>query len=200
MEGELADMLSCDSNGWTDEPEDEREELDRFFSDVVRPDLGSPVATPEGPAMTLTVHEAYSRPGVALPRRPVAPVLLRVLEFAIGALFFYLGGAKLLGSPAAVRLFHDIGWGQWFRYVTGVVELTGAVLLVVPRLAGASALLLMTVMVVATGIELFVLHRPPVAATACLCAHGIIAWNRRAQTRRLFAHRPHRSPPPVPVS
>jgi len=113
----------------------------------------------------------------------------------MGALFLYLGGAKLLGSPTAVRLFHDIGWGQWFRYVTGVVELSGGLLLVVPRLAGASALLLMTVMMVATGIELFVLHRPPVAATACLCAHGIIAWNRRAQTRRLLAYRPHRSPP-----
>ena len=162
----MAGMLSCDYNGWTDAPEDEREELDGFVSDV--------------------------RPGVALPRRRFAPVLLHMLEFAMGALFLYLGGAKLLGSPAAVRLFHDIGWGQWFRYVTGVVELSGGLLLVVPRLAGASALLLMTVMVVATGIELFVLHRPPVAATACLCAHGIIAWNRRAQTRRLLAHRPHR--------
>jgi putative oxidoreductase len=166
----LAGMLSCDYNGWTDAPEDEREELDRCF------------------------------PGVALPRRPLAPVLLHMLEFAMGALFLYLGGAKLLGLPAAVRLFHDIGWGQWFRYVTGVVELTGGLLLVVPRLAGASALLLMAVMVVATGIELFVLHRPPVAATACLCAHAIIGWNRRAQTRRLLAHRPHRSPPPVTVA
>jgi uncharacterized membrane protein YphA (DoxX/SURF4 family) len=115
----------------------------------------------------------------------------------MGALFFYLGGAKLLGSPAAVRLFHDIGWGQWFRYVTGLVELTGGLLLIVPLLAGASALLLMAVMMIATVIELFVLHRPPVAATACLCAHGVIAWNRRAQTRRLFAHRLHRSPAPV---
>jgi len=111
---------------------------------------------------------------------------LRGLEFAMGALFLYLGGAKLLGTPAAVRLFRDIGWGQWFRYVTGVVEVTGALLLLIPALAGASALLLMSVMVVATGIELFVLHRPPAAATACLCAHSAIAWGRRAQTRRLF--------------
>ena len=150
--------------------------------------------------MTLTSQEASSRPGVALSRRPLTRVLLRLLEFAMGALFLYLGGAKLLGSPAAVRLFHDIGWGQWFRYVTGVVELTGGLLLVVPLLAGASALLLMTVMVVATGIELFVLHRPPVAATACLCAHAIIAWNRRGQTRRLFSHRPLRSPPSATVA
>jgi len=136
----------------------------------------------------------------ALPRRPLVPVLLHLLELAMGALFLYLGGAKLQGSPLAVRLFQDIGWGQWFRYVTGVVELTGGLLLVVPRLAGASALLLMTVMVAATGIELFVLHRPPVAATACLCAHGIIAWNRRAHTRRLLAHRPHRPSRPVSVA
>jgi putative oxidoreductase len=146
--------------------------------------------------MTVTSQEASSRADVAPSRRPPTAFLLRGLEFTMGALFLYLGGAKLLGSPAAVRLFHDIGWGQWFRYVTGVVELTGGLLLVVPLLAGASALLLMTVMVVATGIELFVLHRPPVAATACLCAHGIIAWNRRGQTRRLFSHRP---PPSIPL-
>jgi len=145
-------------------------------------------------------EEAPSHHGVGPPRRPLAPILLRMLEFVMGALFIYLGAAKLLGSPAAVRLFHNIGWGQWFRYVTGVIELTGGLLLIVPWLAGASALLLMTVMVVATGIELFVLHRPPVAATACLSAHGIIAWNRRAQTRRLLAHRSQRSAPPVPVA
>jgi hypothetical protein len=34
-------MLSCDYNGWTDAPEDEREGLDRFFSDVVRPEVGT---------------------------------------------------------------------------------------------------------------------------------------------------------------
>jgi uncharacterized membrane protein YphA (DoxX/SURF4 family) len=114
---------------------------------------------------------------------------LRGLEFVMGVLFLYLGGAKLLGTPAAVRLFNDIGWGQWFRYVTGVVEVSGALLLLIPALAGASALLLMSVMVAATGIELFVLHRPPVAAMACLCAHTIIARGRRAQTRRLFSRR-----------
>jgi len=170
-------MLSCDYNGWTDAPEDEREELDRYFSGVVRPDARAPVATADHAAMIPTSQEASLRPGVALPGRPLAPVMLHMLEFAMGAL-----------------------WGQWFRYVTGVVELTGGLLLVVPRLAGASALLLLTVMVVATGIELFVLHRPPVAATACLCAHGIIAWNRRAQTRRLLAPRRHRSPPPDTVA
>ena len=46
-------VCSCDYNGWTHAPEDEREELDRFFSDVVRPGSRSPVATAERAAMTL---------------------------------------------------------------------------------------------------------------------------------------------------
>ena len=136
--------------------------------------------------MTLASQDPSSCSPVVPAARRRHALALRGLEFAMGALFLYLGGAKLLGTPAAVRLFRDIGWGQWFRYVTGVVEVTGALLLLIPALAGASALLLMSVMVVATGIELFVLHRPPAAATACLCAHSAIAWGRRAQTRRLF--------------
>jgi hypothetical protein len=35
-ESALADMLSCDYNGWSDVPEDEREGLDVFFSENAR--------------------------------------------------------------------------------------------------------------------------------------------------------------------
>jgi putative oxidoreductase len=139
--------------------------------------------------MTLASNESSSFRRVVQAARRRHPMALRGLELVMGALFLYLGGAKLLGTPAAVRLFGDIGWGQWFRYVTGVVEVSGALLLLIPALAGASALLLMSVMVAATGIELFVLHHPPAAAMACLCAHSVIARGRRAQTRRLFARR-----------
>jgi hypothetical protein len=83
-------MLSCDYNGWTDAPEDEREELDRYFSDVVRPDSRSTVATEKRAAMALTSQEASSRPGVAVPRRPLAPVLLHMLELAPRVMGAYL--------------------------------------------------------------------------------------------------------------
>ena len=137
--------------------------------------------------MTVASQDSSSYRRMLLAARRRHPMALRGLEFVMGALFLYLGGAKLVGTPAAVRLFRDIGWGQWFRYVTGIVEVSGALLLLIPALAGASAILLMAVMVAATGIELFVLHRPPAAAMACMCAHSVIAWGRRAQTRRLFA-------------
>ena len=38
-----------------------------------------------------------------------------------------------MGKPEMVALFTAVGFGQWFRYVTGILELTGAVLIMVPR-------------------------------------------------------------------
>ena len=48
---------------------------------------------------------------------------------ALLALAFGVAGmAKLAGMPQMVQVFDAIGVGQWFRYVTGVVEVLGAVL------------------------------------------------------------------------
>ena len=111
---------------------------------------------------------------------------LEAAELALAGIFLLVGGAKLTGRPDMVALFRDIGVGQWFRYVTGAVEVAGAALLVIPMLSGASALLLGGVMVVATLIELFVLHRPPVAALVCLSGHTYVAWARVSRRHRAW--------------
>jgi hypothetical protein len=105
-------------------------------------------------------------------------ILLELTELTLAAVFFLVGGAKLIGRPDMVRLFHDIGIGQWFRYATGTIEVTGALLLIIPFLSGAAAIGLGAVMIVASLVELLVLHRPPLAALACLSAHTLIAWRR----------------------
>jgi uncharacterized membrane protein YphA (DoxX/SURF4 family) len=105
-------------------------------------------------------------------------VLLELAEVVLAAVFFIVGGAKLIGRQDMVALFQDIGVGQWLRYLTGTLEVGGAALLVVPLLSVASALILGGVMIVATLIELFVLHRPPVAALACLTGHTFVVWAR----------------------
>jgi hypothetical protein len=106
--------------------------------------------------------------------------------------FFLVGGAKLLGSPDMVALFRDIGVGQWFRYVTGALEVVGATLMLAPFTSGAGSLALGAIMVAATLIELFVLHRAPVAALACLSGHVYVAWARlaRGRPRATFAALP----------
>lgn len=105
-------------------------------------------------------------------------ILLEATEVTLAAVFFLVGWAKLVGQRDMIELFRAIGVGEWFRYVTGVVEVTAALLLVTPILSGASAMALGVVMIVASLIELFVLHRPPIAAVACLGAHTFVAWSR----------------------
>jgi uncharacterized membrane protein len=109
-------------------------------------------------------------------------ILVELIELTLAAVFFLVGGAKLIGRPDMVRLFHDIGIGQWFRYVTGTIEVTGALLLIIPFLSGAAAIGLGAVMIVASLVELLVLHRPPLAAMACLSAHTLVAWRRVGRT------------------
>jgi putative oxidoreductase len=109
-------------------------------------------------------------------------MLVELIELTLAAVFFLVGGAKLIGRPDMVRLFRDIGIGQWFRYVTGTIEVTGALLLIIPFLSGAAAIGLGAVMIVASLVELLVLHRPPLAALACLSAHTLIAWRRVGRT------------------
>lgn len=104
--------------------------------------------------------------------------IVEVTELTLAAIFFLVGGAKLIGQRDMIVLFREIGIGEWFRYATGMVEVSGALLLVMPLLSGVSAIVLGAVMIVASLVELFVLHRPPVAALACLGAHAFVAWNR----------------------
>ena len=114
--------------------------------------------------------------------------LLELTELALAGVFLLVGGAKLVGRPDMVSLFRDIGIGQWFRYVTGTVEVAGAALLVIPFVSGASAILLGAVMIVATLVELLVLHRPPFAAMTCLSGHTFVAWARLSHRHRRWLH------------
>src|SRR5438093_1341613 len=80
-----------------------------------------------------------------------------------------------------------IGLGQWFRYVTGSLEVLGAVLLLIPRLSGLGALLLVGVMLGAVPTHLFVVGGNPLPAIILLIVTGVVAWGRRKRTMNLLA-------------
>jgi putative oxidoreductase len=82
----------------------------------------------------------------------------------LAAAFLAAGFAKLADVAFMVDLFEQIGLGQWFRVATGVVEVIGAVALLVPGLASIGALWLGFTMVGAVATHLFVLHTSPVPA------------------------------------
>ena len=61
---------------------------------------------------------------------------------ALALMFLVAGGSKLAGVPAMVTLFDALGAGQWFRYVTGIIEVVSGLALLTPAVAVFGALLL----------------------------------------------------------
>lgn len=108
-------------------------------------------------------------------------VVLWVLQILAAAVFLMAGGAKLAGAAPMVALYNTIGLGQWFRYMTGLIELASAVLLLVPGLAAFGAVLLVCTMIGAVITQLAVVHASPAVPLVLLVVGIVILWGRREQ-------------------
>ncbi len=106
-------------------------------------------------------------------------ILLWILQILGALAFLAAGGFKLAGAPPMVAEFGKLGFGQWFRYVTGLLEVAGAIALLVPGYAFYGGSLLATVMAGAVIAHLAVLGGSPVAAIVLLLLTGAIAFLRR---------------------
>ncbi|WP_426119103.1 DoxX family protein [Pseudomonas sp. DSP3-2-2] len=107
---------------------------------------------------------------------------LRILAALV---FLAAGGAKLAGVPMMVEIFEHIGIGQWFRIVTGLIEIIGAIGLLVPAMAGLAGLLLAATMSAAILVHLFVIGGSPVPAIVLLLITATIAWQHRTSVPML---------------
>ena len=95
------------------------------------------------------------------------------LRLAVAALFVMFGWDKFPSDPHSewVRIFEQIGVGQWFRYFTGVVEIGGGLLVLLPRTALAGFATLSVTMFGAFLAHMVVLHDGFLALVpAALCA------------------------------
>jgi putative oxidoreductase len=116
-----------------------------------------------------------------------ANIALWVVQILLALAFVGAASGKLLGKPEMVALYEVIGIGQWFRYVTGLLELAGALLIVIPRTKFFGAALLAMVMVGAVLTHLFILHNAPTAPAVLLLLTGIVAWGRRGGLKPALA-------------
>lgn len=126
--------------------------------------------------------------GATISRGRAVNITLWVVQVLV-AVFFVLASAipKLVGQQYAVEIFDQIGAGQWYRYLVGVLELAGGIGLLIPALAGLAALGLAGVMVGATLTQLFVLDSVVMALTPAvlLVVLLLVAWGRWPQTKAL---------------
>jgi hypothetical protein len=95
--------------------------------------------------------------------------------------FVGAGGGKLAGVDMMVATFDQIGLGQWFRYLTGIVEIAGAVLLWLPGRQVVGAGLLGATMVGAVLIHLPVLGPSAVPAIVLGLIAACVLYIHRAQ-------------------
>ncbi|NER84049.1 MAG: DoxX family protein [Leptolyngbya sp. SIO1D8] len=123
-----------------------------------------------------------------LPRWQRVPVWS--LQIAATITFFTAGCLKLTGAEEMVLLFDDMNWGQlmlfsnigwsdWFRYLTGSIQVLSAVLLLFPDRAFWGGILLAITMACAAFIHLFLIGDSPVPAMTLFCMAVIIAWLRQ---------------------
>ena len=91
-----------------------------------------------------------------------------VPRIGVAVLFLAVGTAKFASDGLWVRVFDQIGFGQWFRVFTGLLQVSGAVLLLVPRLAWIGAGILSLTMLGAVLVQLFILHSALFAIPAFL--------------------------------
>lgn len=108
-------------------------------------------------------------------------ITVRVLQILL-AVFFAVASAspKLVGHTSASESFGKIGFGDWFMYAVGALELAGAVALLIPALCGLAALALGGLMIGAFITQLAVFDGQNAATPLILLVPLMaIAWARR---------------------
>ena len=72
-------------------------------------------------------------------------VVLWVLRVVVAALFLSAASMKLTSQPMMVQEFGMVGLGQWFLYFTGVLEVVGAVAILIPSVSVLGAVLVLAI-------------------------------------------------------
>ena len=108
-------------------------------------------------------------------------IALWVVQIALAGMFLLAGGSKLLGAAPMVALFDAIGIGQWFRYATGLIEVSSAIALLVPSFAVFGAAALVATMIGAVATHLFIIGGSPAMPAILLIGSAVVVWARRHQ-------------------
>jgi putative oxidoreductase len=118
----------------------------------------------------------------------VGCVVLWVAKIALASIFVATGASKILGVQQLVDGFALIGIGQWFRYFTGAIEISGALLLLWPRTSAIGALILIAVSVGAFFVQVIIMHGDVVHTLVLAAVSGLLVWaGRSALETRIYA-------------
>ena len=81
-------------------------------------------------------------------------------RLAVALLFFFVGKSKFGSQSGWIKTFAQIGFGQWFRYLTGAIQMAGAIMVLIPRIFVWGILMLAATMLGAMAAWVFLLAAP----------------------------------------
>jgi uncharacterized membrane protein YphA (DoxX/SURF4 family) len=141
------------------------------------------MTTHDRTAETVLATTAAEGPGRAL------GITTWVFQILLGAFMIVASGApKLFAVEAAATGFDMIGWGDWFMYLVGALEIAGGIGLLIPRVSGLAAIGLSLLMIGAAIFNAALLDFPVLTPLILLAFFAGIAWVRRHQTQRFLKH------------
>jgi putative oxidoreductase len=112
------------------------------------------------------------------------------MRILLAAVFLYEGIDKFSERRLWLRIFDEIGFGQWFRYFTGVVEISGALTLLIPKATFVAVGLLVSTMIGALLVHVLVIGVGPQTVFVgilllMLCTIGAkrADWRKRRESR-----------------
>jgi putative oxidoreductase len=97
-----------------------------------------------------------------------------LLRSAVAIAFLLIGKGKFEAHSEWITIFNRIGFGQWFRYFTGIVQVAGAVLVLVPRTFVVGILMLSCTMLGAMAAWIFFLGVPLAAVIPGAILGGLV--------------------------
>ncbi|MYR43700.1 DoxX family protein [Streptomyces sp. SID5910] len=117
-----------------------------------------------------------------------ARIALRAVQVLL-ALFFAVASAlpKLIAHASAAETFDEMGWGNAGMYAIGILELAGAIALLVPVLQSVAATALSALMVGAFVVQLTYFDGENAATPLVLLVPLLlVAWARREHNAELL--------------
>jgi len=109
----------------------------------------------------------------------LANIALWLVKGLLALAFVFAAYLKLSSNPKMVTEFGEIGMGQGFRYLTGVIEVVGAALLLWPRTSFLGAVALLGICGGALIAQIQILHGDLVHVFVLGGILALVAWTSR---------------------
>jgi putative oxidoreductase len=114
----------------------------------------------------------------------ITGIAIWILRILVAGVFLFAAYMKLSGQQMMIDEFETVGLGQWFRYFTGLLELAGGILVLIPAWSVIGALILLAVDIGAFFAQVLVIKMDFIHTLVIAAVILVLIYLQRGQLRR----------------